>query len=279
MKDLNESNRESSKSVRKGFIAEFKEGFRKSPPGFPQKGSLVKRKIDGQIGEVYASDPRKDLLTVRWMAQSGQNTLICNSEQFARDWDLTGSSKSSQIGPIQGVITLLVVAAVLGACIYGCASLFSGPSEFKYPTSVMNHKIIVVDGNTEYDVTLKLREFDRPAPGSVLYASTDIIDIVKHELEEHGTEQSIVFHIVEDTGGGFDIYGRKNPAYLTDAFDIEYSMEDLKLINWDSVLHNGRWLLDLGSVSHITGAGNDAIRKYCVDEGFKKYAQVFCANY
>ena len=170
------------------------------------------------------------------------------------------------------------VVFLFAACVYGCVSLLSGAGEFKYPATVLNHESTDVDGSPEFDVTLKLREFDGSAPGSVFDGSSEILRIVKHELEEHGAEQSIVFHIVEDTGGGFDIYGRKQPAYLTDAFDIKYSMEDLKLINWDTVSNNGRWLLDLGSVSHVTGAGGDAIRKYCEDDGFKKYAQVFCAN-
>ncbi|MGP8174190.1 MAG: hypothetical protein ACLP7O_06535 [Terracidiphilus sp.] len=173
----------------------------------------------------------------------------------------------------------IVISVLLIVCIYGCASLVFGPSEFKYPTSVLDHKTLAVDGNTEFDVTLKLREFNGSVPGSVFAASSEMLGIIKHELEEHSTEQGIVFHIVEDTGGGYDIYGRKQPTHLTDAFDIRYSMEDLKLINWNTVSNNGRWLMDLGSVSHMTGAGDDAIRKYCEDDGFKRYAQVFCANY
>lgn len=185
----------------------------------------------------------------------------------------------AELNSTQRAQAWIVISVLLIVCFYGCASLVFGPSEFKFPSNVLEHKTIVVDGNTEFDVTLKLREFNGSAPGSVFDASSEIIEIVKHKLGEHSTEQSIVFHIVEDTGGGYDIYGRKQAKFLTDAFDIKYSMEDLKLINWDTVSNNGRWLLDLGTVSHMTGAGDDAIRKYCEDDGFKKYAQVFCANH
>jgi len=43
--------------------------------GFPKRGTRVIRKADGLIGEVYAIDPSKDLLTVRWAARPGHNTL------------------------------------------------------------------------------------------------------------------------------------------------------------------------------------------------------------
>lgn len=59
---------------------------------FPQKGTHVRRKADGMIGEVYASDPSKDVLTVRWRTATGFLTQVCSSEQLARDWELTGAT-------------------------------------------------------------------------------------------------------------------------------------------------------------------------------------------
>lgn len=245
--------------------------------GFPERGTQVKRKADGLVGEVYASDPSRDLLTVRWAARSGHNTLVCTSEQFFRDWELTGKSVPSSAGPSKPIIIPIIFGVCfflwLKACVGGTTSGFT------FPSTAIDHKATVVNGNSEFDVTLKLREPNGSAPGNVFLASSEIIEIVKHELEEHSTEKSIAFHIVEDTGGGYDIYGRKQSINLTNAFDITYSMEDLMLINWDTVSGNGRWLLDLGTVSNVTGAGDDAIRKYCEDDGFKKYAQIFCANY
>jgi hypothetical protein len=52
---------------------------------FPRKGTQARRKADGMIGEVYASDPGKDILTVRWRTATGFSTQVCSSEQFARD--------------------------------------------------------------------------------------------------------------------------------------------------------------------------------------------------
>lgn len=271
MKDLNESNKESSKSTRRGFIAGFKEGLHKSSPGFPEKGSIVKRKIDGQIGEVYARDPRKDLLTVRWTEQSGQNTLICNSEQFARDWDLTGSSKSSQIGPIQGVITLLVMAALLIVCIYGCESFFSGPSEYKYPSCVLEHKISVINGKTEYDVKMKLPGVDSGGIDMV-YIAGQMKNVAEHEIKQSGSEQSMVFTIAGETIGGYDDYGRAEPSEIINVFDVQYSMDDLKKIDWDHITDYS--FLNLGHLTIICPAGAKVVERYC--EKHREYSQAFC---
>jgi hypothetical protein len=241
---------------------------------FPEKGAEVRRIADGLKGQIIVCDPAKGLLTVRWHRGIMLEVHSCTLDEFVRDWELTGE-KSPVLKEF--FITFAVVLAFILVCSFFLAKGCDG--RYNYPSNVLDHKTAVVDGNTEFDVILKLREFNGSAPGSVVDASSEIIEIVKHELEEHRTEQKIVFHIVEDTGGGYDVYGRVQPTHLTDAFDISYSMEDLKLINWDTVLGNGRWLLDLGSVSHITGTGDDAIRKYCEDDGFKKYAQIFCANY
>jgi hypothetical protein len=56
-------------------------------------------------------------------------------------------------------------------------------------------------------------------------------------------------------------------------------MDDVKKIDWDTVASNERWLLDLGSVSNVTGVGAEAIKKYCVDEEHNRWAHVFCAGY
>lgn len=55
---------------------------------FPQKGAHVRRKADGMIGEVYASDPYKDILTVLWRTGAGNSTQVCSSGQFAHDWEI-----------------------------------------------------------------------------------------------------------------------------------------------------------------------------------------------
>jgi hypothetical protein len=61
---------------------------------FPRKGTHVRRKADGTIGEVYASDPFKGVLTVRWRTATGFLTQVCTSEHFARDWELAPTTFS-----------------------------------------------------------------------------------------------------------------------------------------------------------------------------------------
>jgi hypothetical protein len=59
---------------------------------FPEKGAQARRKVDGLLGEIYAVDPSKDLLTVRWRTATGFLTQVCTSEHFARDWELTATT-------------------------------------------------------------------------------------------------------------------------------------------------------------------------------------------
>jgi hypothetical protein len=82
---------------------------------YPRKGARVKRKADGLIGEVYASDPEKDLLTVRWSARPGLNTFVCNSEQFARDWELTGEAPYSSRGSVKSFV---VISTLIAICVF-----------------------------------------------------------------------------------------------------------------------------------------------------------------
>jgi hypothetical protein len=82
---------------------------------FPKKGARVRRRIDGAIGEVYASDPQKDILTVRWRTSTGFETRVCTSEPFARDWELTGTPTQRKItSKTLGWILLLLAVVMLG---------------------------------------------------------------------------------------------------------------------------------------------------------------------
>lgn len=97
------------------------------PIGFPHPGAQVKRKADGLLGEVYASDPSKDLLTVRWSARSGHNTLVCTSEQFFRDWEATNRERTNLSQP--GKVLIVVITAIaLFAFMKACSSDPSMPS-------------------------------------------------------------------------------------------------------------------------------------------------------
>lgn len=57
----------------------------------PRRGDQVRRKTDGVLGEVYASDSRKGILTVRWPTIPGAyHTREYSPDQFAKRWELTG---------------------------------------------------------------------------------------------------------------------------------------------------------------------------------------------
>jgi hypothetical protein len=236
--------------------------------GFPERGAQVKRKADGLVGEVYERNPSKDLLTIRWSARSGHNTLVCTSEQFFRDWDLTGGARSSQIELFPTVMTLLAVGVLAVACIYGCSSFFFGPSEFRVPTSVLDEKTSAADGNPKLYITMKLRGIDGGVSDMSL-SGQDMQEIVKHELKKNGSERSIVFHLVAD---GHDVYGQASQIQV---FDIQYSMDDLRRINWANVTSNG--LLNLGHVSEMSPQGADVAKFYC--EKAREYAEVFCEDF
>jgi hypothetical protein len=235
--------------------------------GFPGRGAQVKRKADGLIGEVYASDPSKDLLTLRWSARSGHNTLVCTSEQFFRDWDLTRGVKTDWTGRLIYSFLLITVLFVLFVWMHRSV----GPSEFTLPPSVLDQKTAVVDGKAELDFTMKLGGLDA-GNWDMLAIIRDMESIMRHELKESGSEQSILFHIVGVAAA--DDYGRRSTD-LIGAFDIQYSMEDIKQINWDNPSEIR--LLNLGRVSGITPAGAKVAGGYC--EKNRGDSQVFCDSF
>lgn len=250
--------------------------FRTAAGGFPRKGAQVKRKGDGLTGEVYAVRPAKGLLAIRRSGQSGQETLVISLEEFTRDWELTGNWILNPHWLRESSAYLLAIAVIAIGFFVGIKACSGG---FTLPPDVIDHRMSVVDGTSELDVTLEIPEPGGTSPGEVSEAGYDILQIVKHEGQANGTETAIVFHLIENTGGGYDQYGRERPRQIADAFDIRYSMDDVRKINWDTVGSNPRWLLDLGSVSNVTGVGAEAIKKFCEDEGFGRWAQVFCADY
>jgi hypothetical protein len=107
----------------RGWAIIAKEELQMASTNVPEKGAQARRKVDGLIGEVYAADPSKDLLTVRWSARPGLNTLVCTSEQFARDWELTGKKSSS---PKEFIKTFVAVSVFVAVCCFvfvkGCGS-------------------------------------------------------------------------------------------------------------------------------------------------------------
>lgn len=57
----------------------------------PAVGAQARRKSDGVLGEVYATDPPHNLLSVRWPTVPGAYAHEdVTADQFARAWELTG---------------------------------------------------------------------------------------------------------------------------------------------------------------------------------------------
>ena len=99
--------------------------------GFPKRGALVKRKTDGLVGEVCASDPSKNLLTIRWSARSGYDILVCTSEQFFCDWEVTNRQRTN-LGLPGWVLIIAFIAIVLFGFM---RTRRSGPSTPSNPTT------------------------------------------------------------------------------------------------------------------------------------------------
>jgi hypothetical protein len=79
--------------------------------GFPAAGSQIKRKSDGVLGEVYATDPPAKL-SVRWPTVPGAYAREdCTAEQFAQAWELTGARLTPP--PETHVALGLIASAVL----------------------------------------------------------------------------------------------------------------------------------------------------------------------
>lgn len=61
------------------------------PVTFPEAGSQIRRKTDGLLGEVEATRPAVDLVSIRWPSVPGAwRREDCSLAEFARHWELTG---------------------------------------------------------------------------------------------------------------------------------------------------------------------------------------------
>ncbi len=128
---------------------------------FPRKGTHVRRKADGMIGEVYASDPSKDVLTVRWRTATGFLTQVCTSEHFARDWEITSMATPEKLDAFSKNLVamakalLMVVIGLLGMAFFwpkscGSESTKQATTEPQKPTEDQLLDSKYLDGKYEY---------------------------------------------------------------------------------------------------------------------------------
>jgi hypothetical protein len=173
-----------------------------------------------------------------------------------------------------GCLTIVFIAFAIFAFARGCTDN-SSDSGFAYPRSVLDHQVSVSNGNTELAITLKLKGRDAGYE-DLDFALIEMENILKHEQRQSSGEDSIVFHIVGDTGGGYDDYGKPRQTHLIPVFDIRYTMEDIKRISWEHLPSPSR-LLNIGLVSGISDAGTSVAQSYCQKE--REWTQVFCENF
>lgn len=83
---------------------------------FPEIGAQARRKADGILGEICASNPHQNRLIVRWPTVPGAYARQeCTGEQFNRNWELTGGHipPPRETGFAPGLIAGLVIAFFL----------------------------------------------------------------------------------------------------------------------------------------------------------------------
>ena len=95
----------------------------------PVVGAQARRKADGMLGEVYATDPPHNLLSVRWPTIPGSwDREDCTPDQFARAWELTGAkvaeARDTHVAMI--LISLFVLALFGYVIVRNAGSIYAG---------------------------------------------------------------------------------------------------------------------------------------------------------
>lgn len=112
--------------------------------GFPAAGSQVRRKCDGVLGEVYATDPPARL-SVRWPTVPGAYAREdCTPDQFAQCWELTGTrlTPPRETYIAVGLIASAVLLFLLFVLLHDTSSGYTGYDSYKPlagdPAEVLN---------------------------------------------------------------------------------------------------------------------------------------------
>jgi hypothetical protein len=79
----------------------------------PAKGLQTRRKADGVLGEVYATDPDRNTITVRWPTIPGAYAMQAYTpDQFAAKWELTGVHLAPPYHSTSAPIIIAVVSVL-----------------------------------------------------------------------------------------------------------------------------------------------------------------------
>jgi hypothetical protein len=156
-------------------------------------------------------------------------------------------------------VVLLPVSLYLGYLAF-----FAKDQNTARPTSLLRQQQSPFPGGTAR-FTLKLNGLSSTWDiGSV---AEEMERIANHEVAENQPEGTILFEVV---GNGEDLYG--NTINEVEAFEISYSMDDLRRVNWSN--YNGAKLLNLGTIVSQTPAGKKMLSEYCAVS--RENSELFC---
>jgi hypothetical protein len=199
------------------------------------------------------------------MPESGMSEVVGSDKVTAQKKDIVfNQGKYGCFICVLSFISIIIIIVFIN-------SIFSDSGESKYPASVLDHKISVINGITELDVKMKIPGLDAGAMDMYSIAN-DMEKIAKYEINQSGSEQNIVFTIAGKVGGGYDDYGRPESTDIINGLDIQYSMVDLKKIEWGHITVYS--FLNLGHLTIISPGGAKFVQRYC--EKNRQYSQVFC---
>ena len=165
-----------------------------------------------------------------------------------------------------GTLCAFGVAAVVGYFVYSSLNTPGSSSDaYQPPGSVVRHSDASAPGGTTR-FTLKGRPYSSDTYVTLL--AQDMYEVAKHEVYSSNQSGELDFTLMAD---GPDRYG--NPVELL-AFDISYSMDDLKQVNWANI--GAMSLLNLATIIDITPEGKKVLEEYCAEDG--DISDVFCAS-
>jgi hypothetical protein len=104
------------------------------PVALPAVGAQTRRKSDGLLGEIYATDPPHNLLSVRWPTVPGTFAHEdCTPDQFARVWELTGAKLTPprETKVALGLICFLVLTLFGFVLAHNSGSIYMGYDPFR----------------------------------------------------------------------------------------------------------------------------------------------------
>jgi hypothetical protein len=174
---------------------------------FPKKGAQARRRVDEMIGEIYASDPQKDILTVRWRTSAGFETCVCTSEAFARGWALTGTltPEKAAFNRLGWFLALVVILVTVGTFLHSLSrkkSSNAGASAADIPAPI----------GSRYDISIP--------PGTITLTAEQLETAYSYNAHKSGSYANIDWN--------------SYPVYVVSRYDpdVHWSIEN----TWKSEL-------------------------------------------